>query len=95
MEQLEKEARELADQGVKELDPGGPGDDPLRKGSVWGEETSRTFKTAFFDSGGSSGSVSSTVIPRRSPDELIETIKNEEKVCHYLDIPIQHASDAS
>ena len=27
-------------------------------------------------------------------DELIETIKNEEKVCHYLDIPIQHASDA-
>ena len=26
--------------------------------------------------------------------ELIETIKTEEKVCNYLDIPIQHASDA-
>ena len=26
-------------------------------------------------------------------DELIETIKNEEKICNYLDIPIQHASD--
>ena len=26
-------------------------------------------------------------------DELIEVIKTEEKVCHYLDIPIQHASD--
>lgn len=26
-------------------------------------------------------------------DELIETIKSEEKICNYLDIPIQHASD--
>lgn len=26
-------------------------------------------------------------------DELIEEIKNNEKVCHYLDLPIQHASD--
>ena len=25
--------------------------------------------------------------------ELIAAVKNEEKVCHYLDIPIQHASD--
>ena len=27
-------------------------------------------------------------------DELIQAIKNEPKVCHYLDMPIQHASDA-
>ena len=26
-------------------------------------------------------------------DELIETIKNEDKICNYLDIPIQHISD--
>ncbi|MBR3173251.1 MAG: 30S ribosomal protein S12 methylthiotransferase RimO [Eubacterium sp.] len=26
-------------------------------------------------------------------DELIEEIKANEKVCHYLDLPIQHASD--
>ncbi len=26
-------------------------------------------------------------------DELIETIAREEKICNYLDIPIQHASD--
>ena len=32
--------------------------------------------------------------PEEITDELIETIKNEEKVCRYLDIPIQHASDA-
>ena len=30
----------------------------------------------------------------RITDELIETIASEEKICNYLDIPIQHASDA-
>lgn len=32
--------------------------------------------------------------PEEITDELIQAIKNEPKVCHYLDIPIQHASDA-
>lgn len=32
--------------------------------------------------------------PEEITDELIETIATEPKVCHYLDIPIQHASDA-
>lgn len=31
--------------------------------------------------------------PEEITEELIQTIKKEEKVCHYLDIPIQHASD--
>lgn len=31
--------------------------------------------------------------PEEINDELIEVIKNEPKVCHYLDMPIQHASD--
>ena len=31
--------------------------------------------------------------PEEITDELIETIRTEEKVCHYLDIQIQHASD--
>ncbi|MCH5281637.1 MAG: 30S ribosomal protein S12 methylthiotransferase RimO [Lachnospiraceae bacterium] len=31
--------------------------------------------------------------PEEITDELIETIRREEKICHYLDIPIQHASD--
>ena len=31
--------------------------------------------------------------PEEITDELIEAIKSEEKVCHYLDVPIQHASD--
>lgn len=32
--------------------------------------------------------------PEEIDDELIEAIKTEEKVCHYLDIPIQHGCDA-
>ena len=32
--------------------------------------------------------------PEEIYDELIQTIKEENKVCHYLDLPIQHASDA-
>jgi ribosomal protein S12 methylthiotransferase len=31
--------------------------------------------------------------PEEITDELIATIKSEEKICNYLDIPIQHASD--
>jgi ribosomal protein S12 methylthiotransferase len=31
--------------------------------------------------------------PSRFPDDLIEEIKNNEKVCNYLDIPLQHISD--
>lgn len=31
--------------------------------------------------------------PEEITEELIETITQEPKVCHYLDIPIQHASD--
>ena len=31
--------------------------------------------------------------PEEITDELIDTIKNEPKICHYIDMPIQHASD--
>ncbi|MCM1416714.1 MAG: 30S ribosomal protein S12 methylthiotransferase RimO [bacterium] len=32
--------------------------------------------------------------PEEIDEELIRVIKEEEKICHYLDLPIQHASDA-
>ncbi|MCD8038668.1 MAG: 30S ribosomal protein S12 methylthiotransferase RimO [Lachnospiraceae bacterium] len=32
--------------------------------------------------------------PEEITDELTDTIRKEEKICNYLDIPIQHASDA-
>ncbi|MBQ8326962.1 MAG: 30S ribosomal protein S12 methylthiotransferase RimO [Lachnospiraceae bacterium] len=31
--------------------------------------------------------------PEEVTDELIQVIKEEDKICNYLDIPIQHASD--
>lgn len=31
--------------------------------------------------------------PEEIYPELIETIRTEEKICHYLDLPIQHAND--
>lgn len=31
--------------------------------------------------------------PEEITDELIETIKEEEKICNYLDIPIQHSAN--
>lgn len=31
--------------------------------------------------------------PEEMTDDLISVIKEEKKICHYLDIPIQHASD--
>ncbi|MEG2440541.1 MAG: 30S ribosomal protein S12 methylthiotransferase RimO [Acetivibrio sp.] len=32
--------------------------------------------------------------PEEITDELIQTIKEEDKICNYLDIPIQHSSDS-
>lgn len=32
--------------------------------------------------------------PETITDELIEVVKNSQKICHYFDIPIQHISDA-
>ena len=32
--------------------------------------------------------------PEEITDDLIQVMKEEQKVCHYLDLPIQHASDA-
>ena len=31
--------------------------------------------------------------PEEITDELIEVIKTEKKICHYIDMPIQHAND--
>ncbi len=32
--------------------------------------------------------------PEEITDELIETMKRQQKICHYLDMPIQHAADS-
>ncbi|HCR08585.1 MAG TPA: 30S ribosomal protein S12 methylthiotransferase RimO, partial [Sutterellaceae bacterium] len=31
--------------------------------------------------------------PEEITEELVQTIKTEKKICHYLDLPIQHCND--
>ena len=93
MEQLEREARELADQGVKELIL--VAQEPTLYGKdLYGEKKLPELLRRLSSIPGIQWIRLQYCYPEEITDELIETIKNEEKVCHYLDIPIQHASDA-
>ena len=93
MEQLEKEARELADQGVKELILVAQ-ETTLYGKDLYGEKKLPELLRRLSSIPGIQWIRLQYCYPEEITDELIETIKNEEKVCHYLDIPIQHASDA-
>lgn len=93
MEQLEKEARELADQGVKELILVAQ-ETTLYGKDLYGEKKLPELLRRLSSIPGIQWIRLHYCYPEEITDELIETIKNEEKVCHYLDIPIQHASDA-
>ena len=93
MEQLEREARELADQGVKELILVAQ-ETTLYGKDLYGEKKLPELLRRLSSIPGIQWIRLQYCYPEEITDELIETIKNEEKVCHYLDIPIQHASDA-
>lgn len=93
LEQLEKEARELADQGVKELILVAQ-ETTLYGKDLYGEKKLPDLLRRLSSISGIQWIRLQYCYPEEITDELIETIKNEEKVCHYLDIPIQHASDA-
>ena len=93
MEQLEKEARELADQGVKELILVAQ-ETTLYGKDLYEEKKLPELLRRLSSIPGIQWIRLQYCYPEEITDELIETIKNEEKVCHYLDIPIQHASDA-
>ena len=85
MEQLLEEARELADSGVREL-------------ILVAQETTLygSLPKLLHELAGIPGIYWIRIqycYPEEITDELIEAIKSEEKVCRYLDIPIQHASD--
>lgn len=92
METLVSEAKELAEEGVKELilvaqettlygvDLYGKKSLPELLEKLCAIEGLRWIRILY-------------CYPEEITDELIETIGREEKICHYLDIPIQHASD--
>ena len=93
MEQLVKEAKELAAQGVKELILVAQ-ETTLYGKDLYGEKKLPELLRRLAAVSGIQWIRLQYCYPEEITDELIETIKTEEKVCHYLDIPIQHASDA-
>ncbi len=92
MEQLVEEARQLADQGVKELILVAQ-ETTLYGRDLYGEKSLPRLLKALAAVPGIQWIRIQYCYPEEITDELIETIKTEKKVCHYLDIPIQHASD--
>ena len=92
MEQLLAEARELADNGVRELILVAQ-ETTLYGQDLYGEKTLPKLLHELAQIPGIYWIRIQYCYPEEITDELIQTIKTEEKVCHYLDIPIQHASD--
>ena len=93
MEKLLAEAKDLADQGVKELILVAQETTVYGK-DLYGEKSWHKLLRELCKISGIQWIRILYCYPEEIYDELIQTIKEENKVCHYLDLPIQHASDA-
>ncbi|MCI9282405.1 MAG: 30S ribosomal protein S12 methylthiotransferase RimO [Lachnospiraceae bacterium] len=92
MERLVTEARRLAEKGVRELIL--VAQETTQYGlDLYGKKALPELLHQLAEISGIYWIRIQYCYPEEITDELIETIKKEEKVCHYLDIPIQHASD--
>lgn len=92
MEDLLQEARGLAAQGVKELILVAQ-ETTLYGVDLYGEKSLPRLLRELAKIPGIQWIRIQYCYPEEITDELIQVIREEEKVCHYLDIPIQHASD--
>ena len=92
MEDILAEAASLAADGVKELILVAQ-ETTLYGVDLYGKKTLPTLLKKLSEIEGIRWIRLQYCYPEEITDELIQTIKSEEKVCHYLDIPIQHASD--
>ena len=92
MERLVKEAEELAEQGVKELILVAQ-ETTLYGTDLYGKKSLHLLLKELCKIKGIRWIRVQYCYPEEIYDELIQTIKEEPKVCHYLDLPIQHASD--
>ncbi len=93
IEELLRQARELAESGVKELILVAQ-ETTLYGADLYGR---KSLPRLLRELAGVDGIRWIRVLycyPEEITDELIETIATEPKVCHYLDIPIQHAADS-
>ncbi len=93
MEKLLTEAKDLADQGVKELILVAQETTVYGK-DLYGEKSLHKLLRELCKISKIQWIRILYCYPEEIYDELIQTIKEENKVCHYLDLPIQHASDA-
>ena len=92
MEQLLASAKELAAQGVKELILVAQ-ETTLYGVDLYGEKTLPKLLHELCKIEEIQWIRLMYCYPEEITDELIDTIAEEEKVCHYLDIPIQHSED--
>ena len=92
MEKLVKEAEELAAQGVKELILVAQ-ETTLYGTDIYGKKSLHLLLKELCKIKGIRWIRVQYCYPEEIYDELIQTMKEETKVCNYLDIPIQHASD--
>lgn len=93
MEQLEEEARKLAAAGVKELIV--IAQDTTYYGiDLYGERRLGELLHRLCRIDGIAWIRLHYAYPSAFPDEVIEAMVSEPKICKYLDIPFQHISDA-
>lgn len=92
MEDLLREARTLAEQGVKELILVAQ-ETTVYGRDLYGYKALPKLLHSLCEIGGIRWIRLLYCYPEEIDDELIRAIRDEQKVCHYLDLPIQHASD--
>ena len=92
MERLIKQAKELAENGVKELMIVAQ-ETTLYGVDLYGEKTLPRLLRELCKVEGIEWIRILYCYPEEITDELIQVMKEEKKVCNYLDIPIQHGTD--
>ena len=92
MERLIEQAKELAAQGVKELILVAQ-ETTVYGMDLYGKKSLHLLLEQLCRISGLRWIRILYCYPEEIYEELIRTMKKEEKICHYLDLPIQHAAD--
>ena len=92
MERLLTQAREMAEEGVKELILVAQ-ETTVYGTDIYGKKSLHVLLKELCKISGIRWIRVLYCYPEEIYDELIQTMKEEKKICHYLDLPIQHASD--
>lgn len=92
MERLIESAREMARQGVKELIVIAQ-ETTIYGTDLYGEKSLHILLKKLCEINGLVWIRLLYCYPEEIYPELIDTIASEPKICHYLDLPIQHCSD--